>query len=157
MEVRALDLSSLAEALAVWRAANETSVLADHPDNLRKWAEQEGARIFGAFDGGQLIGMALSLATRANDGAGDVVPGARHLTGVAVLPDHRRRGVGQALLRAAIADAEVDGISRMSLWTHTTNEPARRLFEANGFHPAGRRAADAVGAEMVLLELELTA
>jgi ribosomal protein S18 acetylase RimI-like enzyme len=132
-------------------------VLADHPDNLRKWARQEGARIFGASDREQLVGIAFSLPTRADDGAGDVVPGARHLTGLAVLPDHRRRGVGQALLRAAIADAVDAGVSRISLWTHTSNEPARRLFEANGFHPAGRRAADAAGAEMVLLELELTA
>jgi ribosomal-protein-alanine N-acetyltransferase len=73
---------------------------------------------------------------------------------LAVLPTHRRRGIGQALLHAVIAGAQDEGVSRISLWTHTNNEPARRLFEANGFRPTSRRAVDAVGAEMVMLELE---
>jgi hypothetical protein len=56
MEVRQLDISSLETALGVWLAANEMSALTNHTDNVRKWARQEGARIFGAFDGEQIVG-----------------------------------------------------------------------------------------------------
>jgi ribosomal protein S18 acetylase RimI-like enzyme len=155
MEVRQLGISSLETVLDVWHAANELSALTNHRSNLREWARQEGARIFGAFDGEQIVGNAFSLLTRVDDGAGEVVAGARHLTGLAVLPTHRRRGIGQALLHAVIADAQGEGVSRIGLWTHTNNEPARRLFQANGFRPTGRCAVDAVGAEMIMLELEV--
>ena len=40
----------------------------------------------------------------------------------------------------------------MTLWTHTANVPARKLFEAAGFVPTGRRGSDDNGAEMLQLE-----
>jgi hypothetical protein len=76
MEVRQLGISSLETVLDVWHAANELSALTNHRSNLREWARQEGARIFGAFDGEQIVGTAFSLLTRVDDGAGEVVAGA---------------------------------------------------------------------------------
>jgi hypothetical protein len=73
-----------------------------------------------------------------------------------------RRGCWSRLERAqyrqgssSIYAKEICASSRISLWTHTNNEPARRLFQATGFRPTGRCAVDAVGAEMIMLELEV--
>ena len=56
-----------------------------------------------------------------------------------VLPQWRRRGVGQALLTAVSAEAGRRGLGALVLEVAVDNTPARRLYEACGFAPAGRR------------------
>ena len=145
MVVRRAATSEVDAAVAVWRSANATSPLGHHAARLRSWAQEPGAKLFVAADGDDLVGMILSLVARADDGAGPPIPGARHITGVAVLPDRQRGGVGGTLLRAALDDARAEGCDRVTLWTHVGNERALRLFEAYGFRPTGRTAYDDAG------------
>jgi len=140
-------------AVAVWRSANTTSPLQHHPARLRRWSQELGAKLFVAVDA-DLIGMILSLVARGDDGAGPPIPGARHITGVAILPDRQRGGIGGALLRAALDDAWAEGCDRVTLWTHTGNERALRLFEVlrlSAHRPNGlrrrRRTGEAVRCE----------
>ena len=62
-----------------------------------------------------------------------------HITNVAVRPDSRGQGVGEALL------AELDGLCRklgilyQTLEVRVTNMPARRLYQKAGFYSAGIR------------------
>jgi ribosomal protein S18 acetylase RimI-like enzyme len=150
--IRQADPSELESALGVWRAANADSRLHAHLEHLRGWAREDGARIFVAAEGERLLGVAFSLPGRAADGAGPVVPGQRHLTGLAVVPERQRHGIGRSLLSKVLDDARREGCARVTLWTHTANVPARKLFEAAGFLPTGRREPDADGAEMLQLE-----
>lgn len=50
-----------------------------------------------------------------------------------VAPDSRGRGVGELLVRAAMAQGVVDGAVRMLLSTQTEMEAAQRLYERLGF------------------------
>jgi ribosomal protein S18 acetylase RimI-like enzyme len=69
-------------------------------------------------------------------GASDRIPSARHtllIGGFAVDPACQRRGVGRALLEAAVTEARRRGARRLTLRVLSTNESARRLYEAGGF------------------------
>ena len=57
---------------------------------------------------------------------------------LAVAPDHRRRGVGAALLRAVTADCTGSGIVSFHLEVRANND-AVRLYLANGFAKVGER------------------
>lgn len=54
---------------------------------------------------------------------------------LALLPGHRGRGVGSAVLDAVLADADADGVV-VSLHVEHGN-PARRLYASRGFTSAG--------------------
>lgn len=58
---------------------------------------------------------------------------------LAIAPDHRRRGLGGALLAGAIAQAALRGAAAMFLEVSEGNEAARALYAAAGFVEAGRR------------------
>jgi ribosomal protein S18 acetylase RimI-like enzyme len=150
--IRQADMAELESALAVWRVANFASELPGHLDNLRDWAGEDGARVFVAAEGERLVAVAFSLLARADDGAGPVLPGQRHLTGVAVIPEQQRRGIGRSLLATVLEDARRDGCRRVTLWTSAANVPARMLFEAAGFVSTGREDSDADGVAMLQLE-----
>jgi ribosomal-protein-alanine N-acetyltransferase len=53
----------------------------------------------------------------------------------------RRQGVGNALLRAAMARAAASGAYSMFLEVSVTNQPARSLYAAAGFSQIGTRRA----------------
>jgi ribosomal protein S18 acetylase RimI-like enzyme len=62
--------------------------------------------------------------------------------GMGVLPDYRKRGIGERLLRACLAKAEVQGITRVELEARADNANAIRLYERVGFvHEAVKRNA----------------
>ena len=56
---------------------------------------------------------------------------------IAILPEHRGRGTGTALLRALLAEAAEAG-KRLSIHVELNN-PARRLYERLGFAPVEER------------------
>ncbi|MGY1651742.1 GNAT family N-acetyltransferase [Geodermatophilus sp. SYSU D01119] len=59
---------------------------------------------------------------------------------VQVLPPHRRRGHGRRLLEVVEAQAREAGLAEVRLGVHRDN-PARALYEATGFAPAGEDGA----------------
>ena len=60
-------------------------------------------------------------------------------TNVAVHPDHRRRGLGNALLSAALEEAKKRGLALLSLEVRESNVAAIALYEKHGFTVAGKR------------------
>jgi ribosomal protein S18 acetylase RimI-like enzyme len=54
---------------------------------------------------------------------------------IALAPAFRERGIGTNLLRALVAEAQESG-RKLSIHVESHN-PARRLYERLGFHPAG--------------------
>jgi len=60
------------------------------------------------------------------------------LQDVEVRPEHRRRGVGSALTRAAEGAAAGRGFDRLTLEVSTSNVAAQSLYRRLGYEDAGR-------------------
>ena len=85
--------------------------------------------VLAAYDDGTVLGYTLLRREDAhNDGM---------VYDLAVAPEHRRRGVGTALLRAAMNHFRGLGCTWARLNVDLDNEPAHRLYERLGFQ--GRR------------------
>lgn len=70
------------------------------------------------------LGIATPLACNAH---------VRQIQGLAVADEARGRGVGRALIRAAIEETRRRGARRLTLRVLRHNTPARRLYESEGF------------------------
>jgi GNAT superfamily N-acetyltransferase len=55
--------------------------------------------------------------------------------GIGLLPAHRRRGLGRALVRQSLAWAQRAGLDAVHLTTMSANRPAVHLFLDSGFAP----------------------
>ena len=93
------------------------------------------AVVFVAEAEGQIVAR-LSIAR-------DQHPASYHVAdlGLMVASDHRRRGVGRALLKTAVSWARENGIRKLELHVFPHNEPAIRLYEEFGFEREGFRKA----------------
>jgi [ribosomal protein S18]-alanine N-acetyltransferase len=63
------------------------------------------------------------------------------IANLAVAPEARGRGIGGALLDAALSHAEQLRVTAMYLEVRDSNQTARRLYESRGFSEVGRRRA----------------
>ncbi len=99
----------------------------------RWWLEQCLAagrlRVFVAEDGGKVVGFATTTE----------VPAPLRLAhfwqirDLFVLPTHRRRGIGRALLASVRAAAIASGALRLVLQTEDDNDAALRLYSDSGY------------------------
>jgi RimJ/RimL family protein N-acetyltransferase len=74
--------------------------------------------------------------------ARDAHPASRHVAdlGLIVAASHRRRGIGSALLDAAVTWARQVGVRKLELHVFPHNEPAIALYEKYGFRREGYRS-----------------
>ena len=89
-------------------------------------------RVFGAFDGGVLVG-----AAGWQRGEREKVAHRGELFGMAVAPAARGRGAGRALVDAVLADACAAGLATMTLTVTDGNGEAERLYARCGFARIG--------------------
>jgi ribosomal-protein-alanine N-acetyltransferase len=61
------------------------------------------------------------------------------ITNIAVHPDHRRKGLGAAILRSLLRHAKDCKLESVSLEVRVSNTAAIRLYEEAGFVEMGRR------------------
>jgi ribosomal protein S18 acetylase RimI-like enzyme/uncharacterized OsmC-like protein len=66
-------------------------------------------------------------------------PGSLYISGVAVTPDHRGRGLGRRLMEEGRARAEALGLPRISLICFEANETAMQLYRRLGYVEVDRR------------------
>ena len=57
---------------------------------------------------------------------------------VAVSPGHRRRGIGTALVRHAVAALRAEGCGKVNLQIRSSNRAVRRFYESLGFRAEER-------------------
>lgn len=67
------------------------------------------------------------------------IPGSLYISGLALRPDFRNRGVGTELLGRALGRARELGLGQVSLLVFEANQGAVRLYERHGFREVGRR------------------
>lgn len=77
--------------------------------------------------------------------------------GMGVVEGYRRRGIGIALIRAALAGAKAIGLERVELEVYHSNTAAIALYEKLGFHTEGTKAKGArlAGQYLDLLQMAL--
>lgn len=100
---------------------------------LKAVRRHRDAAVLVAADGELVVGR-LSLAR-------DPHPASAHVAdlGLVVAAAHRRRGVGTALLDAAVEWAWRADVTKLELHVFPWNEPAIRLYERFGFEREGLR------------------
>jgi len=67
------------------------------------------------------------------------IPGSLYISGLALLPDFRNRGVGSELLNRAHDRARAMGLGQVSLLVFEANDGAVRLYRRHGFREVDRR------------------
>ncbi len=144
VELRALSSQDVAEFQrlrleALWEnpTAFSSSYEEERDRDLAKIAERiapDGlGLIFGAFDGGRLVGLA---GFRREGGLKLKHKG--FIWGMYVAPTYRRRGIGRQLIERVISHAAtLPGLRRITLGVNAANSPAIALYEATGFKSYG--------------------
>ncbi len=84
-----------------------------------------------ALDGGRAVGVVL--VTKIPE------TGVWDLSYLGVIPEARRKGLGRELVRKVLIEAELVGVTSVSLSVDTRNRPAWRLYQGMGFEPYDRR------------------
>ena len=120
---------------------------------LRAIRRYPNAAVFVAEDEGHIVGR-LSVSR-------DQHPASRHVAdlGLMVAASHRRRGIGTALLEAAVKWGRAAGIHKLELHVFPYNDAAISLYEQFGFVKEGyrrahyRRGSDYVDAVLMAFEI----
>lgn len=131
--MRACREDDLEDVLWIWeRSRSEHASTEDSREDLE--------RLLGRFPG------SLLLAEHRGATVGAVIAGWDGWRGniyrLAILDDHRRRGIGRALVREAEARLRDRGCRRVTALVAHEGEPAGRFWEAVGYpedHEIGRR------------------
>jgi len=83
------------------------------------------------------------VATEGDDLAGYVgsqsVMGWADMMNLAVAPEHRRKGIGEALVRQLISHLQSHQVTCLTLEVRVSNAPALTLYRKLGFVEVGRR------------------
>jgi ribosomal protein S18 acetylase RimI-like enzyme len=97
----------------------------------RDWRERlERRAVFAAFHGPAPAGLTVGIPW------GDD-PTSAYLTAMWVDPEHRGRGLGDALVVAVLDWSRDEGFEAVRLWVSDGNEPAERLYARHGFTRTG--------------------
>ncbi len=120
-----------ADALAVTRILREAPEAANWTEeSYRESLKWPGVVAFVSEGGGRITGFMIGrqLADEAE------------ILNLAVAASARRRGEGGALLKAALDEFRVRGVSRVFLEVRESNETGMAFYEKRGFFKTGRRA-----------------
>ena len=112
----------------------EQICLGDDPwseDSLRATIKDPMCLTKVVVNGGEILGYI----------SGRMIPHEAEIYRVATLPNHRRLGVGSALLAAFLGSASSHGCDTFFLEVRASNMAAQGLYAAHGFEKIGTRRA----------------
>ncbi|HEX7506705.1 MAG TPA: GNAT family N-acetyltransferase [Polyangia bacterium] len=131
-EARGVDVGGMVELLSyLFKQEQDFSPVATKQRRALELilAQPAMGRLFVLTRGDKLLGMISLLFTISTAEGGK----AAWLEDLVVRPDHRDKGLGTRLLRAAIDWARKEGLTRITLLTDADNVSARRLYLRQGF------------------------
>ena len=103
--------------------------------------------------------VAVALADEERAGYAEIrkIAGEGQIYNIAIAPEFRREGIGEALLRHLIDKADADGCKLVTLEVRSGNEAAMELYKKLGFREVGRRKGYYAkgGEDAVLMDLDL--
>jgi ribosomal protein S18 acetylase RimI-like enzyme len=108
-----------------------------------RWRAQlsQAARGRGAFVATMAGGVVGFVFWGPSEGSGQA-SGTAEVHAIYVDPSVTRRGIGRALLDAAVGDIAANRFTAAALWVLDTNAPARRFYEAAGWSADGETKAE---------------
>ena len=114
--------------LALWRRAEAEPSATDDPASLLRLLASDPDGLLVAEEDGALVGTAMVVfdGWRAN------------LYRLAVVPEHRRRGIARALVEEGERRARARGARRFSAIVLAAEAPAVGFWEAAGYQPDPR-------------------
>ena len=123
--IKKLTIDDYDKMYALWLSCkgmglNDTD---DSREGIRRFLDRNPDTCFGAFEADMLIGVILA----GNDGRGGFI---YH---TAVSPKHRGKGVGTALVNAALEALGRLGITKTALVVFGKNEGGNAFWEKQGF------------------------
>ena len=126
------DVPQLVELLGILFA--QEAELSPDPEKQRRALEiilsdASRARLYVARDGNTIVAMAALHFTTSTAEGGRVA----WFEDCIVRPEHRRKGIGKALLEHVVAQARAEGALRVMLLTDGDNERAQALYRKAGF------------------------
>ncbi|MGW2217083.1 N-acetyltransferase family protein [Nonomuraea sp. NPDC001684] len=141
------DAQALAEVhVRSWQAAYRGLLPQDHLDGLDPAARRPGwerwlagtawprqGTLVAEADG-RVVGFAGVLPARDDDADGATVA---EVAAIYLTPESWGRGIGRALMDAALATLTEAGYREAVLWVLDANVRARRFYEAAGWHDDG--------------------
>lgn len=95
----------------------------DSPEGIARYLARNPATCFGAEEDGALVGCILA----GHDGRRG------YIYHTAVQPVHQRRGVGHALVQAALTALKGEGVTKVALVAFRRNERGNAFWEKEGF------------------------
>ncbi|MFF0200159.1 GNAT family N-acetyltransferase [Streptomyces sp. NPDC005017] len=125
LRIRAVTPDDLDAVLAFWKTAAEGTSISDDRAGVERLVERDPEALLLAELDGELVGTVIA----GFDGW------RCHLYRLAVHPEHRRRGIGSALLTAAEERFARLGGRRGDAMVLTRNEQAHHAWRAAGYTP----------------------
>ncbi len=125
MLLRVMTIADYDRAYALWTGTPGMGLrsLDDSREGIARFLRRNPATCFVAEEGGRLAGLLLC----GHDGRRG------YIYHTAVHPDFRRRGLGKALVDAALGALRAEGIMKAALVVFAANETGNAFWEAIGF------------------------
>lgn len=121
---RPMTVADIPAALAMWTGMPGITLReADTPEMLTRYLVRNPGLSILAEAGGQIVGTSLA----GHDGRRG------YLHHVAVRPDHRRRGIGRALVEKCLSALLAEGILKCHLFVNADNAEGKQFWRVLGW------------------------
>ena len=116
--------------VGVWREAEAEPPTTDDPERVRQLMAADADAVIVAEEGGRLVGTVIAAWDNWRGG----------IYRLAVVPDHRRRGLGHRLVDEAVSRLRAAGAARLSAIVVDDDEGAMAFWTALGWYRQPARA-----------------
>lgn len=128
MEIRSMKIEDYDEIFSMWQITSKRALCeADSRDNIERYLLRNEGMSQVAVENGRIIGTVLA----GHDGRRGFI---HHM---AVLPEYRRKHIGNALATEAIKKIAEDGIDKTHIFCYRDNLTGQGFWSSLGFKKRG--------------------
>lgn len=128
MEIRSMKIEDYDEIFSMWQITSKRALCeADSRDNIERYLLRNEGMSQVAVENGRIIGTVLA----GHDGRRGFI---HHM---AVLPEYRRKHIGNALATEAIKKIAEDGIDKTHIFCYQDNLTGQGFWRSLGFKKRG--------------------
>lgn len=128
MEIRSMKIEDYDEIFSMWQITSKRALCeADSRENIERYLLRNRGMSLVALENGRIIGTVLA----GHDGRRGFI---HHM---AVLPEYRRKHIGNALATEAIKKIAEDGIDKTHIFCYQDNLTGQGFWTSLGFKKRG--------------------